>query len=123
MRTVFGAVLLVAAVGHWFLLIFGEAFTGGYTAMLILCAAHVVNAAGGCVGVILTMSGHERAAAVGLAVTVVLNITLNAVLIPRYGMTGAAAASLVSELVKNIILGVICWRTMGIDPTVLGRSR
>jgi O-antigen/teichoic acid export membrane protein len=38
---------------------------------------------------------------------VLLNVTLNAILIPRFGACGAAAASLATQIFANFIFGFI----------------
>jgi O-antigen/teichoic acid export membrane protein len=50
------------------------------------------------------MTGHERIAARILWQTATLNIAMNAVLIPLFGMAGAATASAVSLVVWNAAL-------------------
>jgi O-antigen/teichoic acid export membrane protein len=38
------------------------------------------------------------------------NVALNLVLIPRYGMHGAAAATLIGETISLAVLGTTLWR-------------
>ena len=108
--------------GDMFLIIFGDDFAGGAAALAILSVAQVVNGAAGSVGACLTMTGHERDAARGFAVSAVVNVILNAALIPPFGMTGAAVASGTSIVVWNALLVLAAQRRLGIDSTVLGRS-
>ena len=60
-----------------------------------------------------------------VAVTAALNVALNLLLIPSYGMAGAAAATAVTTAVWNLAMLVYGWRVLHINPTMipLHRSR
>lgn len=100
--------------------VFGGEFEEGGSALAILAGGQLVNAAVGSAGLLLTMTGHERETAVGLAVGAVGNVVLNAALIPPFGLEGAAVATASSILVWNLILVVRARRVLGIDTTILG---
>ena len=57
-----------------------------------------------------------------LAVGSLSNIVLNAVLIPRFGMEGAAAATVGGIIIWKSILLFSARREIGLDPSVLGRA-
>jgi len=82
-----------------------------------------VNAATGSVGNLLTMSGHERDAARGFVFAAVLNLVLNVLLIPAYGIVGAAVAAAISLISWNLILAALVYRRLGIHSTALGQIR
>ncbi len=113
--------LVLIVFGHWFLLVFGEDFTRGHVALTLLCVAQLTTAAVGPVGLLLTMTGHERDAAKGVAIGALLNVVLNALLIPKWSLEGAAVATAVSTATWNLLLGVWAYKKLGIDPTALGR--
>jgi O-antigen/teichoic acid export membrane protein len=100
---------------------FGQEFTRGATALSILSAGQLVNAAMGSVGVLLNMTGHERDTAMGVGIAAVANIALNALLIPPLGIAGAAAATTASLIIWNILLAVRAYQRTGIHTTALGR--
>ncbi|MGF1640178.1 MAG: flippase, partial [Rhodospirillales bacterium] len=79
--------------------IFGEPFRDGGIALAILALGQLINAGMGSVGMLLTMTGHERDTLKGVAVAAVVNVILNLLLIPSFGMAGAAAATAISQLV------------------------
>jgi O-antigen/teichoic acid export membrane protein len=106
---------------QWFLLLFGRDFTGGQTPLTILCIGQLVNAAMGSVGYLLIMTGHGRDAAVGIAAGAGVNLLLSALLIPHWGVNGAAAASAIGLIVWNVVLAVFVWKRIGILTTALGR--
>ncbi|MDQ3564372.1 MAG: polysaccharide biosynthesis C-terminal domain-containing protein [Pseudomonadota bacterium] len=75
--------------GRWILLtVFGLEFVSGATALAILSAAQIVNAAMGSVGLLLIMTGHERDTATGVGIAAAVNVTLNVLLIPVWGLKG-----------------------------------
>lgn len=107
--------------GHWYLSLFGQDFPQGRTALTILSSGQIVNAAMGSVGMLLIMTGHERYAATGIGISAAFNVFLNALLIPPFGMEGAAIATTSSMVIWNLILAIFVYRKPGIDPTALGR--
>ncbi|MGH7720929.1 MAG: flippase, partial [Gemmatimonadaceae bacterium] len=64
---------------------------------------------------VLQASGHERLLATGLAATVGVKISLNVLLIPRYGFLGSAIATLATEVVYVTVLGMIAHRRRATD--------
>lgn len=121
-RAILAGTLPVALVlifaGEWLLgVFFGEEFKVGATALSILCLGQLINAGMGSVGLILNMTGHERDAAKGIAVAAVLNIVLNALLIPKFGMEGAAAASGLSLVSWNLLMFYWVCKRIGVVST------
>jgi len=107
--------------GRWILLLFGREYTRGATALVILSLGQFANAVAGSVGLILTMTGHERDAAMGLAVAAVINVVLNLLLIPGLGIEGAAAATATSLAVWNVLLMVFVWKRLKLHTTAFAR--
>jgi O-antigen/teichoic acid export membrane protein len=98
----------VAAVmigtGRWLLTtVFGAAFSSGTTSLAILAAGQLINAATGPVGILLNMTGRERKTARGHAVALGVQLVSGVVLIPRWGVEGAAAATALSVAARNLI--------------------
>lgn len=100
-------------------LLFGEDYRGGYGPLVILVIGQVINVAMGSVGLLLNMTGHEKAVARGVAVAAMLNVPLNFILIPYWGASGAAFASTVSLVVWNLLLWRQVYRRLGIESTIL----
>ena len=117
--------LLVAAIlvggSHWFFLLFGSEFTQGQKALVILCIGQMVNAATGSVTWLLTMTGHERHLAISVGVSAILNVIGNALLIPHWGIDGAAIATAGSTIFVNILKAFWVRKKLGIDSTGFGK--
>jgi O-antigen/teichoic acid export membrane protein len=125
-RTVFVLSIPVAlgfiVFGDWFLMLFGEDFSQGKLPLAILSCAQLVNVFSGMVGVILTMTGNERDVIFGIGIGALLNIILNAILIPLLSITGAAIATGISLIAWNVLLVFRIHVKLGIDPTAFGSS-
>jgi O-antigen/teichoic acid export membrane protein len=101
--------------------LFGSEFTGGYWALVILCAGQLINAAMGSVAFILNMTGHERDSAWGISAAAGVNVLLNLALIPSFGIEGAATATAASLAIWNIILARRVFQRTGLVSTAIGR--
>jgi O-antigen/teichoic acid export membrane protein len=121
--TVAGLVIALPlfALAPFVLSIFGAEFTAGATALRILLAGQIVNAAAGSVSFMLTMTGHERQAAVVLGSAAAASVVLNTILIPMFGLEGAAVATTLSVTGWNLALAVLVWGRLKIVPSLLGR--
>ena len=96
---------------------FGPDFAAGVSPLRVLLIAQIVNAAAGSVGYLLIMLDKGRVVAVFLSITVVLNFVLNWVMIPKYGMVGAAYATGTATILWNVALVVYAQRQYGIRTT------
>lgn len=117
--TAFPAIILLIVFGRPILRLFGPAFVTGYAALVILCCGQLINALAGSVGFLMTMTGHQKQAAVIVAVTATLNVALNLLLIPPYGMAGAAAATAVTTAAWNLAMLAYVWTVLRINPTIV----
>ena len=112
------------ALGLWLfgdviLSLFGQAFTHSNTAMHILLLGYVVNALTGPVGYVMIMTGHHVRAAQIYGGMIVVNIALNAGLIPILGIEGAAMATAITMICVNLVLCVYVWQRLGYNTTIL----
>ena len=81
--------------------LFGKSFTAGAPALLILAVGHLVNAATGPTGILLTMTGKQKWEVANTISMVAFNFLLNLVFIPTMGLIGAAIATAVSIATIN----------------------
>jgi len=82
---------------------FGSEFLIGKTTLYVLLVGQIINAFSGSVGVIMQMTGRERLFQNILLVALIINIGMNFLLIPTYGIIGAAIASSTSIVFWNLI--------------------
>jgi O-antigen/teichoic acid export membrane protein len=108
----------IAFTGPYLLSFFGSAFFKGYPALLILLLGQTVNAVSGSVGLIMNFTGHHMQAARIFALSAMLNIIFNAILIPFYGIIGAAIATAVTTALWNIIMVIYVGSRLRINPTL-----
>lgn len=111
------AVLLVIAGRQIIALAFGDAYADSYTPMIILVAGQVISALFGSVVSILNMTGHEVDTMKGVLLASVVNIGLNALLIPPFGAAGAAWATAITIIFWNTLLHVVVRRRLSINST------
>ncbi len=98
------------------LTLFGGEFVAGANVLMVLAFAQLVNASTGGVGFALMMSGRERLEFLNTLLIAVSNIILNILLIPRYGIIGAAIATGFSIIIINILRLVEVKKMLGIFP-------
>jgi len=95
-------ILVYVMFGRYILTIFGPDFRNGALALLFLAIGQFINAAAGSVGYFLDMTGNQKLFQKIVMFGSGLNIVLNLVLIPRYGINGAAFASMISIAAWNV---------------------
>ncbi|MBB5704425.1 O-antigen/teichoic acid export membrane protein [Ochrobactrum daejeonense] len=112
-----GAVILLA--GYPLLRLFGPAFTTGYPLLFILIVGVIARASVGPAESLLNMSGKQNICALLYAATLAVNITLNLVLIPRFGLTGAAVSTALAMLMEAALLSAAVSRSLHITMFIL----
>lgn len=99
-------------------LVFGREFAPAAPALVLLSAAFLASAAFGSNATLLTMAGHERrvtrAMFIGLAVNVLLSITL----VPAWQSLGSAIALCSSILLWNLLTWLDARRLLHVDTSV-----
>jgi len=113
-RTIFGITLPVVVLlsifsGH-ILSLFGEEYIAARQAFLILIIGQGICSAFGSSSVYLNMTGRQHIYQIILIVAVIINFVLNRLLIPVYGMTGAAIAFVSSSFFWNFVSAVVIYR-------------
>ncbi|MBD3179132.1 MAG: oligosaccharide flippase family protein [Candidatus Latescibacteria bacterium] len=97
-------------------LLYGSEFTAGYLALIILSCGISMDVFQGTSGNILVGSGYTKLNLLGEVIAAVSNVILNIILIPAYGITGAAIATSLSYLFRNISFVTIVYKKLGIHP-------
>ncbi len=119
-RWVFGislpVCLLMAFLSEDIMGIFGQEFLSGRVPLLILAFAQMVNAGVGSVAVLLAMSGRQSLVLKHTLLAGLLNLILNWVLIPPFGIVGAAVATATSIITVNVVMLGSVWVLYRIHP-------
>ena len=109
--------LFLFVAGEWLLeKVFGAPYVQAYSALCILMIGALINSAMGSVGLFLSMTGHEKDTLRALVLSAITNVVLNAVLIPKFGIVGAASATAASVALWNVILGIQLYRRLDLVP-------
>jgi len=116
------ACAIILALGLPLLSLYGPEFGTGYSVMLILAIGLIVRASFGPLEFVLNVLGQQKASAMVLFSAVLINIGLNFLLIPRFGLEGAAAATTLTVVyVCGLLFGVAKLR-LGLHPFIVGNS-
>lgn len=103
-------ILLIFLFSGFILTQFGENYILAQSALVIILVGQVVNSFCGSVGVYLNMTGKQVLFQNILLSALVVNILLNAILIPQYGMLGAAISTSICTSLWNVIGGIIIYK-------------
>jgi O-antigen/teichoic acid export membrane protein len=114
-----GLTVLLLVFGEPVLAFFGPDFTVARPSLQILALGHLVAAATGPVGYLLNLTGFQDSSARILGSSAVSNIILNALLIPTFGMEGAAFATAVTVTGSNIALYILAVKKLGVHASIL----
>jgi O-antigen/teichoic acid export membrane protein len=122
-RAVFAAATLVLLVlvvlGEQLLaLCFGAAFVGAQLPMVLLGVGRLLAGGFGPVGMVLQMTGFERATVLGVGLAAATNAVLNVLLIPTFGSAGAATATGAALVLSHLVLHRLVVQRLGIDASV-----
>ncbi len=95
---------------------FGASYVAGQWALTILAVAGLANFATGNVTLLLLMAGGSGWNLFNSAAALASNVGLNLLLIPRYGIEGAALAWAISIILNNLLALVETWAILGFRP-------
>lgn len=112
------AAAFILLFGRLALGFFGDGFEDGYVLLAILMIGFLARASTGPVEYLLNMTGHQNATAATYAGAAVLNIMLNLVLVPIYGLEGAAMATACSLVFASFWLFISVRQRLGISAFV-----
>lgn len=98
----------------WILNFFGSDFTRGALVLAILAVGQFINVVTGSVGFLLMMTGHEKLMQYNILGSTAVNILLNALLIPRFGILGAAIATTIALTGMNVVSTILVTKKLSI---------
>ena len=114
------AVTIVLIAGSSLLLrLFGQGFEAAWLALILLAIGNLVTSITGPAALLLNMTGHQDTSAKVYGAAALANIALNAVLVPRLGLTGAALSTAISVSVMSSFLVVLADRKLGIRTSII----
>ncbi|GIW78660.1 MAG: hypothetical protein KatS3mg105_0467 [Gemmatales bacterium] len=109
--------------GEEILLLFGDGYASGYGPLTVLVAANMVAVVFGMATPVLQYAGHHRSVLTAYIVHLLANLLLNALLVERFEVWGAAWALALPRIAVTIYLAFLVWREFGISVFPLGASR
>lgn len=95
--------LLFAVFAPLLLDVFGPGYRQGAPVVVILCLTMLVATACGPVDTVLLMGGRSSLSLLNTGVALAVNVGLDLLLVPRYGITGAALGWMVAILLNNLL--------------------
>ncbi len=113
-------ILVIAFGAESILGLFGPGYVAQKWTLIILTAGTALYAAGGPAPALLMIAGHEARYPWIVAANISLRFIGFALLIPKFGLLGAAIAAAISLCIVTVVLNVLCRRWVGVDPSVLG---
>jgi O-antigen/teichoic acid export membrane protein len=95
--------ITLAVFTPFFLDVFGREFSAGQDPLLVLTLAILFSTGVGPIATVLLMGGKSSLNMLNTIVSLAVNVVLNVILIPRFGMTGAAFAWAASIVATNVL--------------------
>jgi O-antigen/teichoic acid export membrane protein len=116
--TTFPILLFLLIFGKYILGIFGEEFESAYIILVILIAGQIINVYAGSIDSFLIMTGYQNNFQNILIFGLIINVVLNIILIPIYGLIGAAIATTLSFIIWKILALMLMKREFGFTTKV-----
>lgn len=98
--------------------LFGTGFIAASWSLKVLALGQLVNALCGSVAFLMIVTGHQNQSLPVVILSALLNLILNALLIPKFGIVGAAIATGISMAVWNIWLTFLVVKYIGVRPSI-----
>jgi O-antigen/teichoic acid export membrane protein len=115
---------VVMLLGKPLLSLFGPSFVEGYPLLFVLVAGIIARSSVGPAESLLNMSGNQNLCAALYAITLCVSLTLAFVLIPQYGLWGAAVAFASGMAFEALLLGAAVKRRLGFHVSIFtGRKQ
>lgn len=98
---------------NFILSFFGTVSVSGSTTLILITLGALFNAMTGNVDQILNMTNNQKLVRNIFIIGFIVNVILNLILIPNYGIVGAAASSLITNVLINSIFVIIIKKKLG----------
>jgi O-antigen/teichoic acid export membrane protein len=117
------AAVVILALGRPLLWLFSPQFTAAYPVMVILVVGFLARAAVGPAEFLLNVMGEQKMSALVAVTSAATNIVLNLILIPRYGMFGAAAATAGALVFAAFANAAVARQRLGLEISIFQHLR
>jgi len=117
------ALVLFLAGGEIISWLFGAEFVDAYIPLTLLVVGQLVLAMVGSSGSLLSMTGFESIVSKVIWISALVNVFLNVLLIPSFGMIGAAASTLITMIGWNVSLFFVARNCLGVSVAPWGCFR
>jgi O-antigen/teichoic acid export membrane protein len=107
------SVALTLVAGYPLLALFGPAFLAAYPCLALLGLAHVIRAATGQAAELLVVQGRYRLSLLIVSISVATCLAAMLLLVPHYGINGAAAAMVLVQLLRLVVVTGLVHRQTG----------
>ena len=102
--------------------VYGQQYAAAADVLRIILLGQLISTGFGLNSAVLNMTHHERRVTRALGIGLVLNIVTIALLVPAFGMTGAAVGYVLSMLTWNLVTWLDARRLVGMDTSFLPRG-
>ena len=106
--------------GEWILSFFGPAYAEATLVLVLLALGLLFDAATGPSKIVMMMTGHERAYVIIFGSIMAIGFLAQILIIPAYGVVGAAAANMGSRILAQLAIALYCRLRIGLDTSLLG---
>jgi len=102
-------------------LLFGPAFQAGVVPLVILCIGLVIRSVFGPASVVLSVHNRPYASLPAVVASLAMLVLANLVLVPNFGLTGAALAALAGMSTWSGVLWFTALKVAGVDVSLRAR--
>jgi len=113
----------VLIVGRPLLSLFGPGFTDGFPILFVAILGVLARSSVGPAETLLSMAGQQTSSAMVYGLTLAVSLLANSILIPIYGIWGAAAGTSGAMIFESILLARVVRRRLGLDVFFLTGAR
>lgn len=101
--------------------LFGNSYTSGYSVLVILSVGQFIKVLMGSAALLLNMTGYERYTAFGISISVSISTIFNLLLIPQYGVVGAAVSNCMGLIVCSVAYVYWVKKRTGINTLIFSK--
>jgi O-antigen/teichoic acid export membrane protein len=96
--------------------VFGPEFAEAATTLRVMAVGQIINVVVGPLGYLLAMTGRQKLNLANAVALAIVNVALNIVMIPKWGIAGAGLAGTISVVVINFVRLIQVKRIYGFTP-------